>query len=93
MPRSVDCVSSRCNHIVPYVGVHLDATEYETWVNFQKAKPKPCEEPEEVAGKCPHCCEEIKKKRKVSPWDSIWFHVINFCLKYPFSKINRKSKK
>ena len=60
----MDCVSSRCNHIVPYVGVHLDAIEYETWVNFQKAKPKPCEEPEEVAGKCPHCCEEIKKKKE-----------------------------
>ena len=92
MPRAVDCQSSRCGHVVPYPSVHLDKSEFENWVNFQKAKPKPSDEPEEVAGKCPHCNKEVNRRRLGTPWDSIWHHVINFCLDYPFSKINRKKK-
>ena len=63
-------------------GKHYNRKKWDAYHDWEKDQ--------HVAGICPECGKEIKKMQNKTPGDSIQFHKINVCPKYPFGKKNKK---
>ena len=80
VPDTVQChkAAGKCGHLVIFGLYHYNRklwNSYHEWEITQR-----------VAGNCPHCDKEIKKMANKTDGDSIQFHKINFCEKYPYGR-------